>query len=64
MDAYRWARQCDQRRVTERAVWDKLHMLQEAGVDVDRIPGDITFRTLIRLSVPKIRQLTENQCPK
>jgi hypothetical protein len=59
-----WTKRCDQRRVNERAVWDKLYMCQASGIDVDRIPGDITFRTLIRLSIAKIRELTESPCHK
>jgi len=54
-----WVNRCEMRRVNLRAVLDKLAMLRDSGVDIDRIPLSVSVGEILRFSVPKIRAITE-----
>ena len=56
-----WTKQCEIRHVNLRLVLEKLSICQDAGVDVDRLPGIMTVGDVLRLSVEKIREVSERQ---
>lgn len=53
------------RRVSERAILDKLQECADAGINLDRIPLNISVGDLLRMPVVEIAALAGgSECPK